>query len=659
MRDLIPNALALDTDVDFKRMISAWCLTYKYTGMWCERLLARFRQASADHKDADCERMCSSGFLAQVFSEHMRRGREDPRATTRQSLLEDGLQLVCKKGAGHLRQRGTFVNFMMKAEAARREANLRLSLSEYKLWRQRKKEEFAALSEQERALELAESKASLSRKADVDEEDNSPAPGQAATSSVVDAVGDKRQPYTVEAFNARIRQQLGMAPEDKPPGFTRYTEDLRKEQIQALFVPDRGAIPKAQKFAYYLPCGLAHPGLCAQAHAFCIRQAKGCANELYKVAQQLDRGSFVYLRFVAGRAWQREAWAAIAYVRGSGPRLVMLAACTLRGCHLSADVISGSFCCMMAVTFVGLFFKEAPRGADLEVYWASPQLAGATPESAAEALLPADWRQRMKLQRLYPPKVALRAPAADPADVKMRRGLQRASERLPKKESTGSGVRMVRPRPPREPLAAAHEQLEPHDEDEDTTDNESDVAVEQGIDSEKSCDDDDGEGAGGGPDLAGGPREPAAPEVVAPLQPQPVQAEAQPGLQPPIGRDGRPWSSWLIGEHGWIVYDERRQSLGAHCNVCTHGQCRANKVCKRLPLGYLIAWLWAGHEEGCDSREAHVAVQRRLCSEMGLAQRQKARRWLLEREDAFRDLLDLERKHHKPGEFEEPLRVAI
>ena len=81
--------------------------SFKFTDMWCERLLALIRQA-IDGKDVDVERICSNGILAQASSEHRRRGFLDPRTgTTRAQLLEDNVQLRCKQNKIASKPHGT------------------------------------------------------------------------------------------------------------------------------------------------------------------------------------------------------------------------------------------------------------------------------------------------------------------------------------------------------------------------------------------------------------------------------------------------------------------------------------------------------------------------------------------------------------------------
>ena len=189
-------------------------------------------------------------------------------------------------------------------------------------------------------------------------------------------------------------------------------------------------------------------------------------------------------------------------------------------------------------------------------------------------------------------------------------------------------------------------------------------------DSDESAGDDggfglefEGEGPGEIPPIP--PPEPLPPEPPPPEDEGDAEDEDEGGgapaavFRPPVGRDGNPWPYWVVEGYGYLVLDFERETVGAHCIGCDHGLCRANKTLKRLPLGYLVAWLIAGHERipPIRSRAAHKGIQKQLCDPIGLPQRQLARDWLLARADAFRMLLDLEAAYRLPGEACERVKI--
>jgi len=125
------------------------------------------------------------------------------------------------------------------------------------------------------------------------------------------------------------------------------------------------------------------------------------------------------------------------------------------------------------------------------------------------------------------------------------------------------------------------------------------------------------------------------------------------------GARDNPWQTWQIGSWGHIVYDEKRDSLGAHCGIKTHINCRANKVCSRFGIGYLIAFLREPHIRTGDrklkSQAEHKEIQKDLCSPDGFHSRESARKYVMDRPIAFASLIALE-KRFNPS-MEEPLKV--
>ena len=134
-------------------------------------------------------------------------------------------------------------------------------------------------------------------------------------------------------------------------------------------MPGDNSIPKVQKFEYYVPCGLAHPGLCAQQHPEVLLHAKLCAKNLYKAANEEGLlGEFVHLR-VCAAGWSRDFWAAMSHTRGSGPRLLMVGPCAVDvpSGSLTVGLISQMHDFMPAVSLFGAVLRRAPSFDGLEV----------------------------------------------------------------------------------------------------------------------------------------------------------------------------------------------------------------------------------------------------------------------------------------------------
>ena len=91
--------------------------------MSMERLLARLRHLC--EKAGGCaERICATALLGQLLAQHLQwEEAEDPRATTRRQLLEDGVPIRCAKRQGcpaATKPKGAYINHMQKVEGERR-----------------------------------------------------------------------------------------------------------------------------------------------------------------------------------------------------------------------------------------------------------------------------------------------------------------------------------------------------------------------------------------------------------------------------------------------------------------------------------------------------------------------------------------------------------
>jgi len=88
--------------------------------MWSERCLALVRQAVGS-QSVEAEKVAAAGLLAQVFSQHMKLGRDDPRVVQRKHLLEDGVPIkAAAKKSGPSRKpvskSGDYVNWIAKQD---------------------------------------------------------------------------------------------------------------------------------------------------------------------------------------------------------------------------------------------------------------------------------------------------------------------------------------------------------------------------------------------------------------------------------------------------------------------------------------------------------------------------------------------------------------
>ena len=95
-------------------------------------------------------------------------------------------------------------------------------------------------------------------------------------------------------------------------------------------------------------------------------------------------------------------------------------------------------------------------------------------------------------------------------------------------------------------------------------------------------------------------------------------------------------------------------SLAAYCRGHGHGQCKVNRVLRKRPVGYLVAWLL----DGCNhaSKEQHIASRHCRGEDSALSyERRRDARDLINGMPALAKVLDLERQAcNRDGDVSEP-----
>ena len=137
-------------DKAFREVLAAWALSFCFTNMWCERLLASIRNRTR-HTDMHIERLVSVGMLLQLLLEHNRLGRQDPLVVKVEQLLKAGVPLKCRPKAPVRCSRvgGAFVNFFNRLDAERKAAGIVMNKEEWIAFRAQKVQEFSQLSIEE------------------------------------------------------------------------------------------------------------------------------------------------------------------------------------------------------------------------------------------------------------------------------------------------------------------------------------------------------------------------------------------------------------------------------------------------------------------------------------------------------------------------------
>ena len=96
-----------------------------------------------------------------------------------------------------------------------------------------------------------------------------------------------------------------------------------------------------------------------------------------------------------------------------------------------------------------------------------------------------------------------------------------------------------------------------------------------------------------------------APSVQAvPCDPVGSQSDPVDNGSSRVPRDAEPFEAgeWKVVpvHNGWLRYSKVKKRLDAHCSV--HGPtCKADRILKKAPLGFLMAWLACP----CESKELH------------------------------------------------------
>ena len=61
---------------------------------------------------------------------------------------------------------------------------------------------------------------------------------------------------------------------------------------------------------------------------------------------------------------------------------------------------------------------------------------------------------------------------------------------------------------------------------------------------------------------------------------------------------------------GFLFKNRFSGSIDAHCGNGHGADCVIHRVAKKKPIGYLVAWLLAGAEEGCKRRSQHMDMRK-------------------------------------------------
>ena len=223
---------------------------------------------------------------------------------------------------------------------------------------------------------------------------------------------------------------------------------------------DKQAILSSDTFQYYLPCGAAHPELCAHRNADILPFLQSSSLTVFKKLKDQPCGSFHFLEFGGEGVEPQHVWVCRCWSRGANPRVVTLASAEYDAAHESLRLVScvaGAqahlpiYEYLMAVTFLGRVRKSHVF---TEIQWCSaPVSRHRVPVSSAQVFLADDWREQVvaRAVRIHPPLASPSKAPKDFREAKIAQGLRALKEGLAKAKSAAENVKKggVRIRLPR------------------------------------------------------------------------------------------------------------------------------------------------------------------------------------------------------------------
>jgi hypothetical protein len=440
---------------------------FNFTDMAMERLLAMFRKAlDGNMKASQLEAICSKGFLMQLLSEHLKLGNENPRTLSRSQLLADGMPLRCgqrikkrKRLEETPHQCGTFVQFRNLEDKKRKEANIQMDRTAYVHFVQDLQMRWAAMTGEEAQIHLQGARCSVASKRVRDRSECDTIERDVGIfANVVQVLGDKRLPMQPEFFDMCIKKAMNMPDDGPTPCFSKYEQFFREQQAPQLFVQDQGDIDSGDEFAYTIPCGLAHPELCAETHQLFIEHIRLATKELRTFLSKAASGSAHCLwwarRVVSpegeeGLEEDAKRHFMLCHFRGSGPRVALLAAASLSIDHVlecTTDDID-DYMWKMDITLCGRSFIDADA-TEIELYYSALRFDNAVffPEGNRRQIDVSHYCQAEVL-RVYP-KVKVAAPRASAEKKMIDKGVRNLpADTVKQKMPRPPGLIVVGPRP--------------------------------------------------------------------------------------------------------------------------------------------------------------------------------------------------------------------
>ncbi len=276
----------------------------------------------------------------------------------------------------------------------------------------------------------------------------------------IDHVGSDRTPYREAVFEERVRTSLGLPADCDFPGFSRYEDVFRQEQLRNIVVRGDTCIPKSKKFVHRLACPVAHPSLCATRDKSVMPQVDACTSSLFSLLSEQKTHTFWHLIVEGQGGYRARAWFELAHNRFGGPKLNLLCPATLNAEALavemervSADDDGHAYGYVPAKSVVGQLFLAAGHDHAVEKIYVAPA-PSATHKAAVhfdKLHVPDDWAALVvsSLKQVFPPRIhhAASVKAASYIDAKLVAGLNALSRPTRRRRSGAAvGIKIAGPK---------------------------------------------------------------------------------------------------------------------------------------------------------------------------------------------------------------------
>lgn len=245
VRKSFTDATEMFTSKRFRCLLRSWARVCKISNMGLERLLASFKQGaptSSKGQHPDVERFCAAGFMTQLLSDHRKRGRFDPKVTTREQLLHSGVAIAASRPSEPPQRRASnFAVFQAEClSAADRQKNdwPELQHEMKRRWRDMSpavKEAFTAKAKDE--FREAQQGARVTR-----ELADTHACSQIGYQTFFESASDRDQPFTPAALEAVVRRESEACRQHSSlPGFRQYADQFRDRFVKQMLIEDDGS----------------------------------------------------------------------------------------------------------------------------------------------------------------------------------------------------------------------------------------------------------------------------------------------------------------------------------------------------------------------------------------------------------------------------------